>query len=415
MKAAIHTEALGKRYVISHKAPQRYLTLRDEIAQKIGSAFRGAGDPSSLSRPTTEDFWAVRDVSFEVREGDRVGIVGRNGAGKSTLLKMLSRITEPTEGRIVLNGRVASLLEVGTGFHPELTGRENIFLNGSILGMSRREIQRKFEEIVTFAGVEKFLDTPVKHYSSGMYVRLAFAVAAHLDSEILLVDEVLAVGDAEFQAKCLARMESISESGRTVLFVSHNVSAVQRLCNTGVFMNDGRLVTQGSISKVLEAYQVAVSGVPGASTAIEVKPGQARLTKWELESASTRLAHTCISREECRFVFTVVSRCTIQDAYFGFAIWDSGGQLIVAGSSLDDGRRPVTLTEGEHRVAFDVRLPIKAATYQLDVSLNGVGEGQFDRWHAEPKLTVLPTGDSSLPEKWHGLVNEKVQFTGPDA
>lgn len=413
MKAAIRIEALGKRYVISHEAPQRYRTLRDEITDGIRSAFQRGGNHSLASLPTKEDFWAVRDVSFDVREGDRVGIVGRNGAGKSTLLRMLSRITEPTEGRIALNGRVSSLLEVGTGFHPELTGRENIFLNGSILGMGRREIQGKFDEIVSFSGVEKFLDTPVKRYSSGMHVRLAFAVAAHLDSEILLVDEVLAVGDAEFQAKCLARMESISESGRTVLFVSHNLSAVQRVCNTGVFMNSGRLVTQGSISSVLEAYQDAVSGISGTSTEIEVKAGQARFTKWELESASTRLSHTCVSREACRFVFTVVSRRVIQDAFFGFALWDSEGQLVLAGSSLDDGRRTVRLTEGEHRVVFEVRLPIKAAAYQIDVSLNGVGEGQFDRWHAVPKLIVLPSGDSSLPEIWHGIVNEKVQFTGP--
>ena len=412
MKSAVSIASLGKRYVISHKAPQRYRTLRDEIAEKIGNAFRKRGSRSSVSLPTKEDFWAVRDISFDVREGDRVGIVGRNGAGKSTLLKLLSRITEPTEGRIALNGRVSSLLEVGTGFHPELTGRENIFLNGSILGMSRREIQGKFDEIVSFSGVEKFLDTPVKRYSSGMYIRLAFAVTAHLDSEILLVDEVLAVGDSEFQAKCLDRMESISESGRTVLFVSHNLSAVQRLCNTGVFLNAGRLVTQGSISKVLEAYQDAVSGGSDACGELEVKPGQARFTKWELESASTKLSHTCVSREVCRFVFTVRSRRTVQDAYFGFAIWDAEGQLVLAGSSLDDGRRSARLTEGEHQVVFEVRLPIKAAAYQIDVSLNGIGEGQLDRWHAEPRLIVLPSGDSSLPERWHGIVNEKVHFTG---
>lgn len=413
MKAAISVEGLGKRYIISHRAPQRYRTLRDEIAEKIRSAFRRSGDQISMASPTKEDFWAVRDVSFEVHEGDRVGIIGRNGAGKSTLLKMLSRITEPTEGRIALQGRVASLLEVGTGFHPELTGRENIFLNGSILGMKRQEIQAKFDEIVSFSGVEKFLDTPVKRYSSGMYVRLAFAVAAHLDSEILLVDEVLAVGDAEFQAKCLSRMESISASGRTVLFVSHNLSAVQRLCNTGVFMNAGCLVTEGAISNVLEAYQDAISGTSANSADIEVNPGQAKFTRWELESASTRLSHACHSRDVCRFAFSLASRRAIQDAYFGLALWDSEGQLIVAGSSLDDGGRAVGLGEGEHRVVFDVRLPIKAGAYQLDVSLNGVGEGQIDRWHAVPKLIVLPSGDSSLPERWHGILNEKVRFSGP--
>jgi ABC-type polysaccharide/polyol phosphate transport system ATPase subunit len=410
---AISVEGLGKRYVITHRTTQRYRTLRDDIAEKIGSALRRSGNSLATTSAVKEDFWAVRDVSFQVKEGDRVGIIGRNGAGKSTLLKMLSRITEPTQGRIALQGRVASLMEVGTGFHPELSGRENIFLNGSILGMRRQEIQAKFDEIVAFSGVEKFLDTPVKRYSSGMYVRLAFAVAAHLDSEILVVDEVLAVGDAEFQAKCLSRMEAIGASGRTVLFVSHNLSAVQRLCNSGVFMNGGRLVTQGPISNVLEAYQDAISGTSADSAGVEVNPGQAKFTAWELKSAATGLSHTCRSRDVCRFVFSLVSRRAIQDTYFGLALWDSEGRLIVAGSSLDNGGRANDLLEGEHEVVFEVRLPIKAGAYQLDISLNGVGEGQIDRWHAEPKLIVLPSGDSSLPERWHGVLNEMVRFNGP--
>ena len=191
-----------------------------------------------------EEFWALKDVNFDIQQGDRVGIIGRNGAGKSTLLKILSRITEPTSGRVRIRGRVASLLEVGTGFHPELTGRENIFLNGAILGMSKAEITRKFDEIVAFAEVERFLDTPVKHYSSGMYVRLAFAVAAHLEPEILIVDEVLAVGDAQFQKKCLGKMESAGSEGRTVLFVSHNMVAIKSLCSTGIVLNKGKIFTK---------------------------------------------------------------------------------------------------------------------------------------------------------------------------
>ncbi len=242
---AIQAEHLGKKYRIdSQPAGHGYVALRDVIADRIKrtasalsfipkpSSFSGtSAAPSSVSR--TEDFWALKDVSFDMAEGDVVGIIGRNGAGKSTLLKILSRITEPTTGRVRLNGRVASLLEVGTGFHPELTGRENILLNGAILGMTRAEIRRSFDDIVAFAEVERFLDTPVKRYSSGMYVRLAFAVAAHLQPEILIVDEVLAVGDAEFQRKCLGKMQDVSRTGRTVLFVSHNMAAVRHLCTRG--------------------------------------------------------------------------------------------------------------------------------------------------------------------------------------
>ena len=257
MKPAISVEGLGKRYVISHRVPQRYRTLRDELAEKIRGAFARAGDRFSVSLPAKEDFWAVRDVSFEVHEGDRVGIIGRNGAGKSTVLKMLSRITEPTEGRIALQGRVASLLEVGTGFHPELTGRENIFLNGSILGMKRQEIRAKFDEIVSFSEVEKFLDTPVKRFSSGMYVRLAFSVAAHLEPEILIVDEVLAVGDSEFQRKCMGKMESATRDGRTILFVSHNMNAIRRLCNNAILLEAGRIAAIGPSDEVCHRYLAA--------------------------------------------------------------------------------------------------------------------------------------------------------------
>ncbi|HUR52967.1 MAG TPA: ABC transporter ATP-binding protein, partial [Gemmataceae bacterium] len=224
MTPAVRVEGLGKRYRLAHGQERaQYRTLRDSLAEFAKSPFRKRG--------TVEEFWALDDVSFEVQPGEVVGIIGRNGAGKSTLLKVLSRITKPTTGRVEINGRVGSLLEVGTGFHPELTGRENIYLNGSILGMSRREIAAKFDEIVAFAEVEKFLDTPVKRYSSGMYVRLAFAVAAHLEPEILIVDEVLAVGDAEFQKKCLGKMGSLTANeGRTILFVSHQLGAIAQLC-----------------------------------------------------------------------------------------------------------------------------------------------------------------------------------------
>ena len=237
---AITVESLSKRYLVGHQfARQAHrLTFRDMMAREVRNFARKALDlvhgRQVVQGDEVEEFWALKDVSFEVKQGEVVGIIGRNGAGKSTLLKILSRITEPTEGRVLLRGRVASLLEVGTGFHPELTGRENIFLNGAILGMTQREIRRKFDEIVAFAEVEKFLDTPVKRYSSGMYVRLAFAVAAHLEPEILIVDEVLAVGDAEFQKKCLGKMYEVAGGGRTVLFVSHNLAAIESLCDSCV-------------------------------------------------------------------------------------------------------------------------------------------------------------------------------------
>lgn len=255
----IKAEGLGKSYQIGHQGQrERYTALRDVMASGVRRALsrtrrllRGELD---LASEEVEEFWALRDVSFEVKRGEVLGIIGRNGAGKSTLLKVLSRITEPTAGRVTLRGRVASLLEVGTGFHPELTGRENIFLNGAILGMTRAEIKRKFDEIVAFAEVEKFLDTPVKRYSSGMYVRLAFAVAAHLEPEILVVDEVLAVGDAEFQKKCLGKMQDVSRGGRTVLFVSHNMAAVTALCPRSILLADGVIVTDGDSDSVIQQY-----------------------------------------------------------------------------------------------------------------------------------------------------------------
>lgn len=254
MTTVIAAEKLAKRYTLRHESAPSYSTLRDAIAQGTKQIGRRLVGKAPESGRRTEDFWALRDVSFEVAQGDRVGIIGRNGAGKSTLLKILSRITEPTSGRARIRGRVASLLEVGTGFHPELTGRENIFLNGAILGMSKAEIVAKFDEIVAFAEVERFLDTPVKRYSSGMYVRLAFAVAAHLEPEILIVDEVLAVGDAQFQKKCLGKMEEIGRGGRTVLFVSHNVQAVRKLCSHAVLLESGRATAFGPVEEVTDLY-----------------------------------------------------------------------------------------------------------------------------------------------------------------
>jgi lipopolysaccharide transport system ATP-binding protein len=250
----IRVENLGKKYIIGHQQQERYTALRDVITNKVKSLGSLINPKAKSENPAFEEFWALKDVSFDIKQGDRVGIIGRNGAGKSTLLKILSRITEPTKGSIKIKGRVASLLEVGTGFHPELTGRENIFLNGAILGMGKEEIKRKFDEIVAFAEVEKFLDTPVKRYSSGMYVRLAFAVAAHLEPEILIVDEVLAVGDAQFQKKCLGKMEDVGKEGRTVIFVSHNMTAVTRLCTRALWLDTGKIKIDGDIYEVSGKY-----------------------------------------------------------------------------------------------------------------------------------------------------------------
>ena len=264
----IQAENLGKKYLIKHQQQGSYTALRDVITDKVKSFGKRIISPwnhkQSSTCSTIEEFWALKDISFKVKQGEVVGIIGRNGAGKSTLLKIISRITEPTKGRIRINGRVASLLEVGTGFHPELTGRENIFLNGAILGMGKAEIKGKFDEIVAFAEIEKFLDTPVKRYSSGMYVRLAFAVAAHLEPEILLVDEVLAVGDAAFQKKCLGKMGNVATDGRTVLFVSHQMGVIAQLCNNAFLIDKGELVQNGSVQHVVSHYMnLSANGVRG--------------------------------------------------------------------------------------------------------------------------------------------------------
>lgn len=272
---AIRIEGLGKQYHIGGRQ-ERYRTLRDTLAEVFMAPVRRAG--KLLRGQTTgaaeldEVFWALQDISFEVRRGEVVGIIGRNGAGKSTLLKILSRITEPTTGFAEIRGRVGSLLEVGTGFHPELTGRENIYLNGAILGMKRGEIERQFDAIVAFAEVERFIDTPVKHYSSGMYLRLAFAVAAHLEPEILLVDEVLAVGDARFQRKCLNKMQDVGQHGRTVFFVSHNMPAITRLCERTILLDEGRILQDGPSHKVVSTYLNAGSG----TTAVREWPDPAK-------------------------------------------------------------------------------------------------------------------------------------------
>jgi len=264
MTVAISVQELGKRYSIGHVDTRRgYRTLRESLSEGVGSVVNRLHPKTD--EKSMEDFWALRALNFEVRAGEAVGIIGRNGAGKSTLLKILSRITKPTTGQVEVRGRVGSLLEVGTGFHPELTGRENIFLNGSILGMARREITRRFDEIVAFADIEQFLDTPVKRYSSGMFVRLAFAVAAHLEPEILVVDEVLSVGDIEFQRKCQGKMGQVANSGRTVLFVSHHMPSIELLCTRAILLDRGQAICNGHVADVVREYQRRIADAQGSA------------------------------------------------------------------------------------------------------------------------------------------------------
>lgn len=344
MKPIISVEGLGKKYTIRHEGQGRYRALREEIFKLPQRLFQ-------RKHQDKEEFWALKDVSFDIMPGDRVGIIGRNGAGKSTLLKLLSRITEPSTGKITLRGRIASLLEVGTGFHPELTGRENIFLNGAILGMSRAEVRRKFDEIVDFAGVEKFLDTPVKRYSSGMYVRLAFAVAAHLEPEILIVDEVLAVGDAEFQKKCLGKMEQIGQEGRTVLFVSHNMAAIQALCSQGLFLTQGNIAYDGDIKAAVNRY-INFSKKYSHNNIIQ-KQGNAPIKLLHVSLIDKNKNKICaikLPTNELFFQFTVEIKEKISEIHFGLAINSISGSRLSTIHS-EDGR--LTFSPSELRIGIN--------------------------------------------------------------
>ncbi|QWV95067.1 ABC transporter ATP-binding protein [Geomonas oryzisoli] len=339
MASVITVENLGKKYLLNRQAGrQSYVALRDVLAEGAKNAGRrllGRGG-AVCGAAGQEDFWALRDVCFEVKQGERVGIVGRNGAGKSTLLKILSRITPPTTGSVRLRGRVASLLEVGTGFHPELTGRENIYLNGAILGMGRSDVRRKFDEIVAFAEVEKFLDTPVKRYSSGMYVRLAFAVAAHLEPEILIVDEVLAVGDTQFQRKCLGRMEQAGRDGRTVLFVSHNMAAVRELCSKAIVLSAGRNIMEGGTDEAITTYLNSLQ--PSARRDVirsKCDRFELKMPYWVNRKGEPvtgyRFGDDCILRFEFNFLVPV------RRINPGFAVREAQGRRIFTSHLLDDG------------------------------------------------------------------------------
>jgi lipopolysaccharide transport system ATP-binding protein len=360
----ISAEGLGKKYMIGHHPErERYTALRDVIARGVKSLARSARNlfrgGAILSGDEIEEFWALRDVSFEVKRGEVIGIIGRNGAGKSTLLKILSRITEPSEGRVTIKDRVASLLEVGTGFHPELSGRENIYLNGAILGMTRAEIKRKFDEIVAFAEVEKFLDTPVKRYSSGMYVRLAFSVAAHLEPEILIVDEVLAVGDAEFQRKCIGKMRGVaSTEGRSILFVSHNMMAIKQLCHRGIWLHNGQIRNIGAIDEIVEAYSVNTHDRLRSGSFLHSLvrgDGQVELVSYAVSNPNSENNLPPATKDDLLFRIDLRVKEEIRQPACGISIFNEFGVLMTSVNTVELGTSLPPLPAGHSTVCVRIR------------------------------------------------------------
>lgn len=410
----ITIDNLGKKYIINQYQQKSYVALRDVIADKFNCLGRKIFNINNeTSKHSSDEFWALRNISFEVKDGDRLGIIGRNGAGKSTLLKLLSRITEPTEGKVRLRGRVASLLEVGTGFHPELSGRENIFLNGAILGMGKKEIKRKFDEIVAFSEVETFLDTPVKKYSSGMYVRLAFAVAAHLEPEILIIDEVLAVGDAQFQKKCLGKMEDVSEKeGRTILFVSHNMAAVEKLCNRGMLIDHGNIKFIGSPGEAITHYITSSAG----NTLSELRErsdrqgsGQVKIVGIEFKDVHGHTLDVACSGQDVDIFLHYESSANINKYAINVGITfktQLDAPVFLHTSTLNQ----VTynnLPESGTFICRLLRLPLPASTYKIGYGLvqNLSGE-TIDSIKDAAELTVVEGdyyGSGLLPPVSHGV------------
>ena len=403
---AIRVENLSKRYRINaYQGRSTYGSLRESLARAASAPFRrlrarAAGAPSN--EPAS--IWALHDVSFTVPHGQVMGIIGRNGAGKSTLLKILSRITKPTQGRVTLRGRVGSLLEVGTGFHPELTGRENILLNGAILGMKRVEIGSKFDEIVDFAEIEQFLDTPVKHYSSGMYMRLAFAVAAHLEPEILLIDEVLAVGDAAFQQKCLGKMDTVAREGRTVLFVSHNMAAVQRLCRSSILLDKGKIFAQGESSAIIEQY--LNQGVGRSFYWERTTPSNqpAYFTKISLTDHAGRPLEYISTATDVAFRIECVLRKPNRNLQLGVNLLDQGGDVIFASAPQDAGVNPPG-ESGTYQAVFylpqEMLMPktygFKAILWQPGIGVyDAVSELRFNAQEAASLFNSTPGGRQGL-------------------
>lgn len=414
MEPIIKVEHLSKKYKLGEW--QKYYTLRDTLAGILKVPFKlFTRKKPGLSKG---EFWALNDVSFEVGRSETVGIIGPNGAGKSTLLKILSRITPPSKGSAILRGRVGSLLEVGTGFHQELTGRENIYLNGAILGMNRREINKKFNEIVDFSGMEKFLDTPVKHYSTGMYMRLAFAVAAHLDTEILIVDEVLAVGDAEFQEKCLRKMDSLSkENKRTIIFVSHNMEAVQKLCNRAILINHGKIIKDGDVTSVVEAYLKQTQEV--AETSLYRRKdregtGQIKVTKIGFGDGKGNAVHNLVCGEDGEI--EVDFKCydkTVKNFDIAVDIKSFYDQIRIAHVDSKILRKKISINNNPIRIRFQ-KIPLLPDRYELSISITG-NEGDIYDMLLPAQIFSVNYGDfyktGSLPSKEQGplLIHYDIQ------
>lgn len=416
---AIRVEGLGKKYRLRHQHSARYATVRDRIGDSIANLGRLFSGNWRHPQATREDFWALRGVDLEVQIGERMGIIGRNGAGKSTLLKLLSRITAPTEGRISIRGRVGSLLEVGTGFHPELTGRENIFLNGAILGMSRQEIKKKFDEIVAFSEVENFLDTPVKRYSSGMYVRLAFAVAAHLETDILLVDEVLAVGDAQFQNKCLGKMNDISiNEGRTIFFVSHNLTAIKSLCTQSILLEKGRNVFFGSATEAIERYVLENSAKAAAVTGLRGFPRtagnqEAILEAW-VENDHRQVVTDVLMGSSIRFCFRFKANELLTQPGFGFGIETIFGQRVFSLNNYIASRQDIQPMDTGVAVFRIPEVPLLPGRYFVSLSIVEKNTIYIDYTERALQFTVLENdvfGTGKMLQSSQGLTYVKGEVT----
>ena len=421
---AISVEHVCKRYDIGVSGGNmfQYGSLRESIAVAASSALQRLRGGRSGLDVSADHIWALDDVSFSVNRGEVVGIIGRNGAGKSTLLKILSRITKPTSGYAQIYGRLGSLLEVGTGFHPELTGRDNIFLNGAMLGMRRHEINQRFDAIADFSGIAKFLDTPVKRYSSGMYVRLAFAVAAHLEPEILLVDEVLAVGDAEFQKRCLGKMKSVVGQGRTVLFVSHNMAAVKSLCDRALLLDAGSVVAEGHVDEVVERYLGLAREIkPGGSIpedAVRSGTGEARFRHVELLTQDDRQSGEFYFGQRIRVRMTVEVMENVEPVVAGVVIESLEGVKVVCSFSTDCEMDPYTLSPGWHVLTVDIKVTLLPRTYTIGVYLNRTDGYDVDvvtRTVQMSVLNVATTGRDSYPwETLQGYVRASSQWCAPE-
>ena len=400
-RIAIHVDSLGKRYKIGERA--RYHTVRDRLAHALTAPSRWFGSNGATSEDGPRQLWALRNVSFDLKEGEVLGLIGRNGAGKTTLLKILSRVTQPTEGTAEIRGRVGSLLEVGTGFHPELTGRENTYLNGAILGMGKKEIQRKFDDIVAFSEVGDFIDTPLKHYSTGMQMRLAFAVAAHFEPQILLVVEVLAVGDLAFQKKCMAKMGEVAHAGRTIVFVTHQMNQIRRLCEKVIWMDGGTIRRVGPTAEVVGAFEAAMTSGTASNNADR---GQStRFLQWEILEPRSESPHMLTSLGPTTIRFTVQVGQAIRRGHHGIALFNMDRQLMWAWAKDD-----VHLGPGVQCFTYTFpMLPLRPGAYSWQVSLWEDKE-LLELWDCLPEMNIATQVFQHPRDEWNGILNVPCDF-----